>query len=374
MTRSGIRRETARRVLVAAALLLAAAGCYRGVREAPPGAPPKPAERVSAPAPEDGAPAAESAPLRPAGPSAASSPEPALPAPEAAQDVAPVPAEEGKAAVPAPLPGPSHAPPAPTHARTKGAPASAPEREAVAAPPHPAPGQDGEPVLDPPWVRDRETLSYEVTFLGIRVAIARFTALGKGYYRGKEVYRLNVRGWTTGILSAFFPMNEVIDYYLDARTLAPLRQEYQKSAKEDDIAFYDQEKGTIVYRYKKDGRVRKSVEAVPNVYDPVSAAYFYRSRDVTERLPPRNLYAGRKLYEVSPRVVRTETVRTAQGEVEAYVVEPLLLRDGKEDRKGDIRMWMTTDERRVPVRLYARFKKIRNWTLVAELIPDLEEG
>jgi hypothetical protein len=39
-----------------------------------------------------------------------------------------------------------------------------------------------------------------------------------------------------------------------------------------------------------------------------------------------------------------------------------------------MRMWMTKDERHVPVRLYAKFKKVRTWTLVGELLPDREGG
>jgi hypothetical protein len=37
-------------------------------------------------------------------------------------------------------------------------------------------------------------------------------------------------------------------------------------------------------------------------------------------------------------------------------------------------MWMTDDVRHIPVRIYAKFKKIRMWTLYAELMPPREGG
>jgi hypothetical protein len=35
---------------------------------------------------------------------------------------------------------------------------------------------------------------------------------------------------------------------------------------------------------------------------------------------------------------------------------------------------MTNDVRHVPVRIYAKFRKIKDWTLVAELMPPREGG
>jgi len=169
-------------------------------------------------------------------------------------------------------------------------------------------------------------------------------------------------------------MNDTIEYYLDVETLAPVRQEFTKSRKEDDIAYFDQDAGTIVYRYKESGKVRKRVEALPRVYDPVSVAYYFRSRPLAEEEPSRNLYAGRKLWEVSAKPVGYERIRTDRGEFDTVLIRPVLRRNGNLEDKGDLRIWMTRDERHLPVRVYAKFKKIRTWTLVGELLPDRQGG
>lgn len=226
----------------------------------------------------------------------------------------------------------------------------------------------------PPWARTREELSYKVEFLGITMGYARFTSLGKVRLSGTEAYHLRVRAWTSGVLSLIYPIDDTIDYYLDVRTLVPLRQEYTRGRKDDDVAIYDQKNGTIVYRYRKDGKIRKKVDVLPNVYDPVSAVYYFRTHELADGRKELSMYAGRKVWEVSAKAVGVEQITTDRGEFETIVVQPVLRRKGKLEDEKKMRMWMTTDDRHVPVRIYAKFKKIRTWTLVGELVPGQQGG
>lgn len=241
--------------------------------------------------------------------------------------------------------------------------------------PPPPEAKGASPAAGPAWANGREELVYRVDFIGITMGYARFRYQGKVAVGGKVAYHLNVRAWTSGVLSYIYPVNETIDYYLDAETLAPLRQEFTQRAKlPDDVATYEQDTGKITYRYRRTGEVRKRVNAVPMVYDPVSAAYYFRWRDVGGDEKSRNVYAGRKVWQISARVLGKERIRTENGEMDTVVIRPVIRRDGKLEDKGDLKMWLSSDERRVPVRLYAKFRKIRDWTLVGELVPQREGG
>jgi hypothetical protein len=273
---------------------------------------------------------------------------------------------------------------------------ASPEEETTVAslPPHPGPGasvagagaeKGGVDIVKLPeemafsqegplWARGEEELVYRVEFLGITMGYARFSFLGKVLLSGKEAYHLRVRAWTSDLLSVIYPMDDIIDYYLDVHTITPLRQEYTKSRKRDDVAIYDQEKGTIVYRNRKDGKIRKKVDVVPNVYDPVSLAYYIRTRGPEGEAEEHSMYAGKKLWEVSAKPLGFEQIRTDQGEFNTIIVQPVLRQGGEVETKKEMRMWMTTDERHVPVRIYAKFKKIRTWTLVGELVPGRQGG
>ena len=228
----------------------------------------------------------------------------------------------------------------------------------------------------PAWARKKEELVYRVDFLGITMGYARFRYEGKVSIGGKAAYHLNVRAWTSGVLAFIYPVNDTIDYYLDEETLAPVRQEFtQREKKEDDVAIYDQETGTITYRYRQSGEIHKMADASPPpVYDPVSAAYYFRWRDLGGEEPARNVYTGRKVWQISARVLGNERLQTEGGGVDTLVIQPVIRRNGKLENKGDLKMWLSNDERRVPVRLYAKFRKIKDWTLVGELMPAQEGG
>lgn len=373
-------------VLLVGTLFLWGPGCFRSAYRPPEAAPredPQRSAEAPVPEPAPGGPVAGEIPAKEEA-AQGSLPEPVADGPGIPQ--------EGTAAGDAMES--SRIPSGESAGEPPGDPASGNGKEASGAPPvHPAktPGKTqvarkvekpapgpAERYMDSPeapsWVREKEELVYRVEFLGLTMGYARFSLHGKMVLEGKEVYHLSVRAWTSDLLSVIYPMNDTIEYYLDVETLAPVRQEFTKSRKEDDIAFFDQDAGTIVYRYKETGKVRKRVDALPRVYDPVSVAYYFRSRPLSEEEPARNMYAGRKLYEVSAKPVGFERIRTDRGEFDTVLIRPVLRRNGNLEDKGDLRIWMTRDERHVPVRVYAKFKKIRTWTLVGELLPDRQGG
>jgi hypothetical protein len=239
----------------------------------------------------------------------------------------------------------------------------------------PVPPKEAPGASVPGWAKSPEELVYRVDFIGITMGYARFRYRGKVTIAGKPVYHLNVRAWTSGVLSFIFPINEMIDYYLDTETLAPVRQEFtQREKDKDDVAFYDQETGRITYRYRESGKIRKQVDTIPSVYDPVSVAYYFRWRDLGAENRPRNVYGGRKLYQISSRILGNERIHTEQGDVDTIAVLPLIRRNGKPDDKGDLKIWFSNDDRRVPVRLYAKFHKIKDWTLVGVLMSSVAEA
>lgn len=264
----------------------------------------------------------------------------------------------------------------PTHRRSAAAPVAAPAKApkpAVSREPETT-AQDASPGV-PGWARKDEVLAYRVDFSGITMGYARFVYRGKVSIGGQAAYHLSVRAWTSGVLSYIYPINETIDYYLDVDTLAPIRQEFtERKQGKDDVALYNQATGKITYRYRQSGEIRKQVETVPEVYDPVSAVYYFRWKDLGHEERPRNVYAGRKVWQISARVLGTERLDTSLGEVETLVVQPVIRREGKLEDKGELRMWVSNDARRVPVRLFGKFHKIIDWTLIGELMPVEKRG
>lgn len=227
----------------------------------------------------------------------------------------------------------------------------------------------------PAWANGHEELVFRMEFLGLTMGYARFTHKGKVSWNGKEAYHLSVHAWTSGLLSFFYPFDGTVDYYMDMKTLAPLRQEFTGKMKDaDHIAVYDQEKGKIEYRNKKTGAVRNEVDTPRNVYDPVTAAYYFRGVDHGAEEQARQVYAGRKVWQISMKTLGREKVDTYAGPVDAVVIETLIVRDGKVETNAGMTMWISGDARHVPVRIHAKFRKIKMWTMQAELVPPRKGG
>ena len=226
--------------------------------------------------------------------------------------------------------------------------------------------------LKPPQISAREeTHSYRVDFLGITVGYARFQYLGLVSFEGKAAHLVSVKAWTSGALSFIYPVNEVINYYLDADTIQPIRIEYtDRKDNRDFYNVYDQENGKITSIYKDDGSIRKTANIVASCHDPISAVYHFRWRYAGSEDKPVNVYAGRKIFQVAVRHTGSQLLKTKSGFVDTVVVEPLIFRDGKPESKGEFRMWVTNDERRTPVKIFGKFRKIKDWTLVGELVPE----
>ncbi|AKU91219.1 DUF3108 domain-containing protein [Vulgatibacter incomptus] len=100
----------------------------------------------------------------------------------------------------------------------------------------------------------------------------------------------------------------------------------------------DKEKGHANLRYQNDA------------FDPVSAAYMMRTLDFREgQSLCFDSYGIRKLWRLKGKVVGLEEVRVPAGTFQAWHVEGLAVRTDDPRSAREIHVWITNDERRLPV-------------------------
>ena len=254
---------------------------------------------------------------------------------------------------------------------TVAAPKASPEAQGGLKPDISAPFPTHLGLKPPTGPVDGETLSYTVDFLGITVGYARFQYSGTVPIDGKLTHHLKVNAWTSGLLSYVYPVSETIEYFLDVNTILPVRIEFKgNNNKRDTYAVYDQENSKIVYFFSDDGSISKTVDIISPCFDPVSVFYYFRWKYSGRDEKPLNVYGGRKVYQVAARVAGSERLSKKRGSVDTVIIEPIIWREGNPQDKGDHRMWLTDDGLRVPMKIYGKFRKIKEWTLVGELIPE----
>lgn len=92
------------------------------------------------------------------------------------------------------------------------------------------------------------------------------------------------------------------------------------------------------------------------VWDVISGFYHLRTLllDVGETLS-LDIFDSNKMLKTEVHVLRKEKVAfPGRGDVEALVVKPVLRTEGLFKHKGDILIWLTQDESRIPVRVETR--------------------
>jgi hypothetical protein len=171
-------------------------------------------------------------------------------------------------------------------------------------------------------------------------------------------------------ITKFFPVDNRVESIVNPATLLPehLIFKRREGKKKEDIEYtFHQKEGTVTV--VKDGATEIQ-EMPPGTQDVISCLYYARSE---LSLQPgssltMNVYHDKKNRKLDVRVEEIETVSGPWGEVETARVLVVMPFQGLFLNKGNIRVWFTNDDRRIPVRMKA---KVVIGSIVADLVSGL---
>jgi hypothetical protein len=112
----------------------------------------------------------------------------------------------------------------------------------------------------------------------------------------------------------------------------------------------------IIYNNKLDN---ESVQfhLAQQAFDPLSGLYEIRKRNLeVGRSEFLYIFDSKKLWNVEVQVLRKEQIDTPVGEVDTVVIKPILQSEGIFLKKGDVFIWLTDDERKMPVLIKSKVK------------------
>ncbi|MDQ3686599.1 MAG: DUF3108 domain-containing protein [Acidobacteriota bacterium] len=171
----------------------------------------------------------------------------------------------------------------------------------------------------------------------------------RGRYFNQDGLMLAAVLETIGAGQRLFPVSDQITSYVDATTLLPFRTELklQEGRRRTSLAVgIKQELGTATF---DDGT---RLELPVGTHDLISVFYALRSFDLTP--PKRN--AVSLLINKRPRLLIVTALQRQTIEVGGQRIPAVQLSLLTDDAEGDrfaLRLWVTTDSRRLPVRLTA---------------------
>jgi hypothetical protein len=221
------------------------------------------------------------------------------------------------------------------------------------------PGPGTRPAPVPPAVappaelpfRPGEQLNFNF-FLGAAaqpVGTASFLVRPRARYFNREGLQLTASLQTTGPGQTLFPVNDQISSFVDGTTVLPFRTELSLSEGKRRARFVvsaDQGSGSALF---EDGT---RVEMPVGTHDLLSVFYALRSFDLT----PGKRNAVSLLVNKRPRLLFVTALRASTLQLGGQQIPAVELALQTSDPNGDrlaLRLWVSTDRRRLPLRLTA---------------------
>ncbi|OGW52259.1 MAG: hypothetical protein A2V62_02620 [Nitrospirae bacterium RBG_19FT_COMBO_58_9] len=214
-----------------------------------------------------------------------------------------------------------------------------------------------------------EQLTYEISWLNITAGTAVMTVSGAGTDGDQPLVKLITTAQSRPAITKFFPVDNRVESLLDLATLLPehLTFKRREGKKKEDLEYlFHQKEGAVTV--VKSGTTER-LDMSPGTQDVISCLYYARSA-----LPLQpgasltmNVYHDKKVRKLDVRVEGIETVSGPWGEVATARVLVIMPFQGLFLNQGNIRVWFTNDERRIPVRMKAK-------VVIGSIVADLVSG
>ena len=181
------------------------------------------------------------------------------------------------------------------------------------------------------------------------VGTASFLVRPRARYFNREGLQLAANLQTTGAGQTLFPVSDQISSFVDAATVLPFRTELTLAEGQRRARFVvsaDQGSGSALF---EDGT---RVEMPVGTHDLLSVFYALRSFDLT----PGKRNAVSLLVNKRPRLLFITALRAATLQLGGQQIPAVELALQTSDPEGDrlaLRLWVSTDKRRLPLRLTA---------------------
>ncbi len=200
---------------------------------------------------------------------------------------------------------------------------------------------------------ERETLTFNVQWLGMSVGKVTTSVKGIHNFNGRDAYLLEAVFQSNAFLSSIYKIEDRYVSYMDVEKLYTLRHEvYRRDGKykKDAITEFDQEKHKAHFKNFIDNS-EKDFGVPENVQDILTACYYLmllplNGGDKIE-LPVCNNESNYQLFAVVESRAFINT--PGSGEKRAFFIQPYARLKGEKVEKGNLKAYFSCDKRRIPL-------------------------
>ncbi|MCO4763755.1 MAG: DUF3108 domain-containing protein [Myxococcales bacterium] len=204
-----------------------------------------------------------------------------------------------------------------------------------------------------------ETLSYELTWMGIPVGTAEFKVTKDTRWKGKAAWHFEMKARTNKYADAIYKVRDHMHAWVKPRMNRSIHHEKKQregSYHRDVILRFDTRRNRAVYRNQ--WRAYPAKPIFSDTYDPLGLLYGFRCKNIARKGSIKmSVTDGLKTIRANVKVLGKETLTIAGQPIATWHVVPEL-KDvgGIFERSPGARMdvWLSADEYRIPVRLKSK--------------------
>lgn len=202
-----------------------------------------------------------------------------------------------------------------------------------------------------------ERLEFELSYTGITA--------GRAVQEVKQVnneVQIISTARSADWLRFFFPVDDRIESFLLTDTSAQfmgtprLYHERKREGKTitDREARFDHQKLEVTTIDHRNSSEKKHA-ITRQTYDSLSSFFYFRTVPLQVGTSHFiDIYDCNRLWNTEVKVLRREQLKTPLGRFNTIVIQPLLQSEGIFARTGDMLIWLTDDERRIPVQMKSK--------------------
>jgi hypothetical protein len=221
------------------------------------------------------------------------------------------------------------------------------------------------PALSRPF-KPGERLTYDISWLNMTAGTAVMEVQDGA---GPSSATLLTTARSSPVVTKFYRVDNRVESQIDVDRLLPEHMKFHrhegKRTNDFDYTFHH-EAGTVTA--VKDGTT-EVLPIEPSTQDAVSCLYLVRSA-----LPMTpgatmvmHVHHDKKNYKLEVRVEQVENIKGPWGTLQAARILVVMPFQGIFLNQGNLRVWMTTDERRIPLRMKAK-------VIIGSITADLVDG
>jgi hypothetical protein len=229
-------------------------------------------------------------------------------------------------------------------------------------------GEAGRSPTALPFARG-ERFSYDISWLYMKAGSAIMAVEESSGPENRRRLKLLTTAQSSPMVTKFYPVNNRVESIVDLDTFLPARMTFKRreGKRKNDFEYtFHHREGTVTA--VKDGKVDE-LTIPQDAQDAISCLYFVRkSLPLTPGASlSLNVHHDKKNYKLVVRVEALEPLEGPWGKTETARVLVIMPFQGIFLNEGNVRVWFTTDERRIPVRMKAK-------VIIGAIVADLVSG